>query len=499
MTLILSIDQGTTGSQAALFEVPGFRMLANAKVEFPQNFPKPGWVEHNPNDIWQSVNQAIDLVLKELSQKAPQFSAKSIAAIGITNQRESVLAWNRATGELAGNAIVWQDRRTEAFCRKLKSDPKTAREINQKTGLVIDPYFSASKMNWMLENYALALEWGRKGKLCLGTIDSYIIYRLSAGQSFVTDCTNASRTQLYNLKSGAYDDELMQLFKVPSFALPEIRPCSSIFGKTQGMSNLPDGIPISGCLGDQQAALFGQRCTEAGEGKITYGTGAFILLACGEELMTSEDGLLTTVAYSDSKTRSFAFEGSAFIAGAAVQFLRDNFAWFKNAADCQALALSEARDPNLIFIPALTGFGAPYWNPNAKGALMGLSRGSSRAQISRAVLESIALQNVQLLKIMEAKSGKKIKKIGVDGGASANDFLMQFQADTLRVKLVRPENVQTTAKGAAFAAFFGINPGAKLELAENSSEFLPQMEELEAGRIVSLWTKASQALNNFYC
>lgn len=473
-------------------------MLGNAKVEFPQLYPTPGHVEHDLNDIWRSVESAVELAFADLRKVRPDASLNKIECIGITNQRETVGAWSRKTGEPAHRALVWQDRRTAPFCETLRKDKSLQQNIFKKTGLVIDPYFSASKMRWLKENISRVADLERSGDLCFGTIDSYLVFRLTSGDSFAVDHSNASRTQLYNLAHGEYDEDLLKLFGISKNALPEIRASSSFYGKTRGVSFLPDGIPITGVIGDQQSALFGQRCIEQGEGKITYGTGAFILLGSGETPVFSIDGLLTTAAYSDGKRRTFALEGSAFIAGAAVQFLRDHFGWFTQASEAEALALSEPRDPNVVFVPSLTGFGAPYWNAEAKGVLFGLTRGTKKAQIVRAVLESIALQNVQLLKLMESAIGSSISKIGIDGGASANDFLMQFQADMLGVKLIRPKNIQTTSKGAAFAAFLGLNPGASIKIEESSTEFSPKLSSAESKSILGAWKKAADAVDSFY-
>ncbi|BBH53281.1 FGGY family carbohydrate kinase [Fluviispira sanaruensis] len=496
---ILSIDEGTTGIQASFFSMDDFSMLGNNKIEFPQIYPRPGLVEHNPEDIWNTTIKAIENSLKFAEGEKSSFNQKKIAAIGITNQRETCLAWNKKTGEVAGNAIVWQDRRTAEFCDHLKRNETVRKMILQKTGLVCDPYFSASKMHWILEQNMKAKQWALTGELALGTIDSFIIWRLTGGQSFVTDHTNASRTMLYNLHTGSYDPELLKLFSIPESALPEIKPSIGRFGFTKGVPGLPDGIPITGILGDQQAALFGQNCVQQGEAKITFGTGAFLLMNTGENVVTSDEGILTTVAYSTAQRRTFALEGSAFIAGAAVQFMRDNFGWVKNSSESAELAMGYPRDEDVLFVPSLAGLGAPYWNPKARGVLFGLSRGTQKSQIIRAVLESIALQNVQLLRLMEKVSGQKIVRVGVDGGASRNDFLMQFQANILQTLLARPANIETTSLGAAMAACVGVlEEDVTFNKIEIAREFRPEMPEALANASLYKWLKAVDCVNLFY-
>lgn len=474
-------------------------MYGNNKVEFRQIYPMPGLVEHSLDDIWEATLTSIQTAVKKASEENHSFHPKKIAAIGITNQRETIAAWNKATGELAGNAIVWQDRRTSEFCNSLKKDKETRELILNKTGLVCDPYFSASKMKWMLENYSKAAQWAQQDQLAFGTIDCYVIWKLTNGKSFVTDHTNASRTMLYNIHSGAYDPELLKLFGIPLTSLPDIRPSIGKFGATESVDFLSNGIPILGVLGDQQAALFGQNCILPGQAKITFGTGAFLLMNIGEKPIFSTEGLLTTVAYSTAQKRTFALEGSAFVAGAAVQFLRDNFGWLKNSAESETMATRVPRDDSLLFVPSLAGLGAPYWNPHAKGVLFGLTRGSQKEQIVRAVLESIALQNVQLLRLMESISTQKLALIGIDGGGARNDFLMQFQSDVLGTKLVRPKNIETTSVGAARAARFGL---LEMDLNQEETiaekEFLPIMFKKDSDRMVASWTRAVDCVNSFY-
>lgn len=489
---ILAIDQGTTGSTVAYFTADGLRYFNGAKQEFKQHYPQPGWVEHDVEEIWQSVMLALAQAKKSLPS-----GAKTLA-IGITNQRETVVAWNRKTGEAAGRAIVWQDRRTADFCNELKANDARRKTIFEKTGLVCDPYFSASKMRWMMQHYPACQRWRESGELVFGTIDAYLIYRLTAGKSVCTEHTNASRTMLYNLRSCDYDDELLSLFGVKRSELPTVMPSSSEFGLTRGVDGVADGTPILGNLGDQQAALFGQNADKAGEAKITFGTGAFLLMHTGNAPCFSMDGLLTTAAYSYGNKRSYALEGAAFVAGAAIQFVRDNFKWLSDAAKSEEFALSHERDPNVIFVPAFAGLGSPYWNPHAKATLFGVSRGTSQQQIVRAVLESIALQNVQLLTLMQKASGVALSRVGVDGKAALNNFLMQFQADTLGTKLVRPENIDTTAKGAARAALVTLSKDEKVSFQENVTEFEPRMDRSIATNIVTGWSKAADLVNKFY-
>ncbi|MES2615420.1 MAG: glycerol kinase GlpK [Bdellovibrionota bacterium] len=499
---ILSIDEGTTGVQASFFDSCTFKMYGNNKVEFPQIYPRAGLVEQNPLDIWHATLEAIRLAIEKTQLENSQFKVSKIACIGITNQRETCLAWNKVTGELAGNALVWQDRRTADFCNSLKQNETTRKNILNSTGLVCDPYFSASKMRWMLEHYPKTKPWLQKNELALGTVDSYVVWKLTSGSSFVTEHTNASRTMLYNIVKGEYDEELSKLFNVPLSTLPQINTSSGHFGVTKNTPHLPDGIPITGILGDQQAALFGQNCTHNGEAKITFGTGAFLLMNVGENIPISQTGLLTTVAHSFGEKRYFALEGAAFIAGAAVQFLRDNLGWVKNSAESANLAMGYPRDDDLFFVPSLAGLGAPYWNPNAKGVLFGLTRGTQKAQIIRAVLESIAFQNVQLLNLMEQACAQKIVKVGVDGGASRNDYLMQFQSDVLQVELVRPKNTETTSLGAAKAAWLGC--GGTFQSVESEDEeqqakiFTPQMPAAVASANLYRWVRVVECVNGFY-
>jgi glycerol kinase len=519
MKLILALDQGTTGSQALLFQADTLELIAQAKTEFPQLYPRPGWVEHSPKDIWNSQVASIAKCFEDAKLKLKIDIEKHLIGLGITNQRETIVPWNAKTFLPLHNALVWQDRRTAQFCQELKTNHEE--EILSKTGLTVDPYFSSSKMHWLLQNCAEVKEASSCKQLQFGTIDAFLVMLLSGGKLFVTDHTNASRTQLYNLNTNSYDSSLLNLFKIPEQSLPKI--CTSLNSEALGhtaslpqtllqlgflASPIPHGTPIFGALGDQQAALFGQGCTSEGESKITFGTGAFLLLNVGNKALTPPKGLLSTVALSrrtssGKESISYAFEGSCFIAGAAVQFLRDNFGWIKSSSEIESLANKDPRDENLIFIPSLAGLGAPYWNARAKGTLFGLTRGSTQSQMARCVVESIALQNASLVRTMqqhfEKTTGKKTRgKIGVDGGASQNNSLMQFQSNILQCELHRPHISEATGLGAAKIVSESLN----LEKAKNTDtqnklakEFLPN-EDLS--RLLKRWEHAANAVNEFY-
>ncbi len=450
MRHVIAIDQGTTGSTVFVLD-ESLTVRGRGYREFRQIYPQPGWVEHAPEDIWASVTGALGDAMKGI---APD----SIAAIGITNQRETAVIWDKKTGKPPHNAIVWQDRRTAGVCSELKADGKEAR-VKQLTGLTIDPYFSGTKIHWLLANVSGLAAAARAGDIAFGTVDTYLVWRLTAGAVHATDVTNASRTLLMDLKELAWSDELLETIGVPRAMLPEIVPSSGTIGLTKGVPGLPDGIPIAGIAGDQQAALFGQACFTPGEAKATYGTGAFILINTGETPVVSRSGLLTTVAWKlgagkDAELR-YALEGSAFIAGAAVQWLRDGLQFFQSAAEVEALAASVPDSGGVIVVPAFAGLGAPHWRPEARGAITGLTRGTTRAHIARATLEGIALQNVDILRAMVRDLGKPLVELKVDGGASANNLLMQFQCDVIGVEIQRPAMVETTALGAAFLAGLG--------------------------------------------
>lgn len=447
---IIAIDQGTTSSRTAIVNQAGGLVHQNNE-DFRQIFPKPGWVEHDPEDIWRTTLNTLKKAMEQTRIHGDQ-----IAAIGITNQRETVVVWDRKTGKPIYNAIVWQCRRTQEACEKLKRNNKEKMVI-KKTGLVIDPYFSGSKIQWILKNVPGAKEKARRGELAAGTIDSFLLWRLTGGESHKTDVSNASRTMLMNIHTGWWDEDLLKLFDVPEALLPEIAPSSGEFGKTKGLGVLPDGIPIAGIAGDQQAALFGQTCFETGDVKCTFGTGSFILLNTGAKAVTSKARLLTTIAWKlRNEKMVYALEGGAFICGAAVQWLRDGLQFFQHSSEVEQLAASVTSSEGVEFVPALTGLGAPHWNSDARGVIWGLTRGSTKAHVARATLEAMALQNVDILTAMQKDLGRKLKSIKVDGGASANNLLMQLQADYSATQVVRPQIVESTAIGAAYLAGLGV-------------------------------------------
>jgi len=458
MRHVIAIDQGTTGSTVLVLDEQ-LQIRGRGYKEFRQIYPRPGWVEHDPEDIWSSVVSALGEALKGI---APS----SIAAIGITNQRETAVVWHRKTGAAVHNAIVWQDRRTAERCAELKTAGHEAR-VKQLTGLTIDPYFSGTKVGWLLRNVDGLAALAREGAIAFGTVDSFLLSRLTDGAVHATDVTNASRTMLMDLHTLAWNDELCELLGVPRAMLPAIVTSSGTAGVTKGVPGLPDGIPIAGLAGDQQSALFGQACFTPGDSKCTYGTGAFILMNTGETPVASKSGLLTTVAWklgpAQSSELRYALEGSAFIAGAAVQWLRDGLELIKSAKEIEALAGSVPDSAGVIVVPAFAGLGAPHWRPDGRGAITGLTRGTTRAHIARATLEGIALQNVDILRAMERDSGRTLTVLKVDGGASANDLMMQFQSDVLGVEISRPEIVDTTALGAAFLAGLGTGVWSDLD------------------------------------
>lgn len=441
---ILALDQGTTSSRAILFDKKG-KIENVAQKEFTQIFPQSGWVEHDAREIWSSQLG----VLTEVIAKS-KIKLSDIKAIGITNQRETTVVWNRKTGEPIYNAIVWQDRRTAAYCQSIaaKGLDKT---IQEKTGLLIDAYFSASKINWILTHVKGARKLAEKGELAFGTIDSWLVYNLTSGAKHITDVSNASRTLLFNIHTLSWDAELLEIFDIPASMLPTVCDSSEVYGETSTeLGSRP--IPIAGIAGDQQAALFGQLCTQKGMVKNTYGTGCFLLMNIGKKPVISTHKLVTTVAWKIGKDVNYALEGSIFIGGAVVQWLRDELGIIKKASDIEALASSVDSTDGLYLVPAFSGLGAPHWNPDARGTLLGLSRGSNNAHIARAALESIAYQTYDILKAMELDAGSKIKELRVDGGATQNNFLMQFQSDILRTNVIRPAITETTAMGAAFLA-----------------------------------------------
>lgn len=447
---IMAIDQGTTGTTVSILNQGG-SLVAKSNQEYRQIFPKPGWVEHDPEDIWMSVKNTIQLCLKE-----SKINPKEIAAIGITNQRETVVLWDKQTHRPVYNAIVWQCRRTQDFCLQLKKQKKD-KMIRSKTGLVVDPYFSASKIRWILKNVPEVSKRAKEKKVLAGTIDTFLLWRLTSGEAHKTDVSNASRTMLMNLKTCSWDKDLLKLFSIPQDVLPEIAPSSGIFGYTRGLGVLPDGIPIAGIAGDQQAALFGQTCFEAGEAKCTFGTGSFLLMNTGSQIVNSKSQLLTTVAWQlENQKVVYALEGGAFICGAAVQWLRDGLGVIRSSSEVEELARGVESSEGVEFVPALSGLGAPHWQADARGLICGLTRGSTKAHIARATLEAMALQNVDILRAMEKDLGKKLKGLKVDGGAVVNNLLMQMQSDFMGTKVTRPQMIETTSIGAAYLAGLGV-------------------------------------------
>lgn len=448
---VLAIDQGTTGSTVALVDAQG-QLCASVNIEFAQHYPKPGWVEHEPDAIWASIEKALAKLLRRKLCKPAD-----IAAIGITNQRETVVLWDKRSGEALHNAIVWQCRRTADVTGKLKAAGHEDM-VRQRSGLLLDPYFSASKYRWLIDNVPAARRALKSGALAGGTIDSYLLWKLTAGEQHATDVSNAARTSLMNLERCNWDQDLLDLFKVPKEILPRICPSSGVLGHTRGVRGLPDGIPIAGMAGDQQAALFGQACFSAGDAKCTFGTGSFIVMNTGDRLVRSRSGLLSTVAWQlgEGGDVVYALEGGAFVCGAAVQWLRDGLQLIRKAPDVEALAATVTDHDGVEFVPALTGLGAPHWSPDARGLITGLTRGSTRGHIARATLDAMALQNVDILTAMERDLGSRMKPLRVDGGAAANDLLMQTQADFLGRKLVRPRVLETTVVGASYLAGLGV-------------------------------------------
>lgn len=453
MGYVISIDQGTTGTTVLVLD-EALAVVGRRTIDFRQIYPQPGWVEHDPADIWASVTDALAGALG-----AAGISGSDVRAIGITNQRETSLLWDRASLAPVRNAIVWQDRRTAALCAALK-ERGLEDMFRSRTGLVLDPYFSGTKLKWMLDEDPTRRARADAGELAFGTIDSYLVARLTGGAAHVTDVSNASRTLLFGLEALDWQDDLCQALDVPPSLLPRVASSAEIYGETRGVPGLPDGIPIAGMAGDQQAALFGQACFQPGSAKCTYGTGAFILMNTGGEPVASQSGLLTTVGWKlgtgdEAGETTYALEGAAFIAGAAVQWLRDGLGLFASAPEIESLAASVNDTGGVTLVPALAGLGAPHWRPDARGIITGITRGTTKAHVARACLEGIALQNYDLLKAMERDSGHALPVLKVDGGASANDLLMQFQSDVLGVAISRPTILETTALGAAFLAGLG--------------------------------------------
>jgi len=488
---ILALDQGTTSCRAFIFNKKG-SIISSTQKEFTQYFPKPGYVEHDPIEIWST--QA-GILAEAIVKKG--LSAANISAIGITNQRETVVVWDKITGEPVYNAIVWQDKRTSEYCDELKAQGLTDR-IRKKTGLIIDSYFSATKVKWILDNVEGVRERAEAGELVLGTIDSWLIWNLTKGELHITDVTNASRTLLFNINSMDWDEELLDLFTIPKSMLPKVKQSSEIYGYIS-TSLFTSKIPIAGIAGDQQAALFGQMCSKPGMVKNTYGTGCFMLMNIGEKPIFSKNQLLTTVAWKINGKTQYAFEGSIFIGGAVVQWLRDSLKIIKTSYDVEKLAKTVANSDGVYFVPAFVGLGAPHWNQFAQGTIFGLTRGSSDAHIARAALESIAYQTMDVLKAMEADSGISIKELRVDGGAVVNNLLMQFQADVLNTVTVRPKVIETTVMGAAFLAGLAVGYWKDLEeiqeIWQTDLHFTPNPKRKEVEKGIKGWQKAVDALN----
>jgi glycerol kinase len=490
---ILALDQGTTSSRAIVFDHKG-QIRSVAQKEFTQIFPQPGWVEHDPNEIWSTqAGVAAEATVKM------GINGKNIRAIGITNQRETTIVWNRETGLPVYNAIVWQDRRSAAYCEHLKQEG-LAEIIRSKTGLIIDAYFSASKINWILNNVDGAKELAKAGKLAFGTVDSWLVWKFTRGAVHVTDVTNASRTMLYNIRTQRWDEELLQIFDIPKSMLPEVKQSSEIYGETT-TTIFASKIPIAGIAGDQQAALFGQMCSEKGMVKNTYGTGCFMLMNVGNEFIESKNNLLTTIAWKINNKIEYAFEGSIFIGGAVVQWLRDGLGIIKTSAEVEQLALSVNDTGGVYFVPAFAGLGAPYWDPDARGTIVGLTRGTTSGHIARAAIEAIAYQTVDVLAAMEADAGIKIKELRVDGGATANNTLMQFQADLLNCKVIRPNIVETTALGAAYLAGLAVGYWKSVEEIQqqwqSEREFIPAKDQSGVKAAMTGWKRAVRATQSW--
>ncbi len=485
---ILALDQGTTSSRAIVFDRNGLP-VASAQKEFTQFYPKPGWVEHDPEEIWSTqAGVALEAITKAGSESS------DIAAIGITNQRETTVVWNRKTGKPVYNAIVWQDRRTADFCDKLKREGKSSK-ILEKTGLIIDAYFSATKIRWILDNVKDARKLAEAGHLAFGTIDSWLVWNLSKGKLHLTDVSNASRTMLFNIHTLQWDEELLGLFNIPSSMLPEVRSSSEIYGKTEG--HFSTSIPVAGIAGDQQAALFGQMCTEPGMVKNTYGTGCFMMMNIGNKPIQSKSKLLTTIAWRIGNDTQYALEGSIFIAGAVVQWLRDGLGIIKNSGDVEKLVAKVKDTEGVYFVPAFAGLGAPHWNQHARGTLVGITRGSTSSHIARAALDSIAYQTLEVLLAMQKDSGIDIRELRVDGGATVNNQLMQFQSDLLQSKVVRPKITETTALGAAYLAGLAVNYWSNIDEIRQQWQidriFSPLIKENETHSLIKGWHRAVNA------
>ena len=492
---VLALDQGTTSSRAIVFDRRG-RAVATAQQEFPQHFPEPGWVEHNPDDLWETTRRTALAAVAEAN-----LTGTDLAAIGLTNQRETTLLWDRATGRPLAPAIVWQDRRTAALCRRLRARGLEPR-FRRRTGLLLDPYFSGTKLAWLLDRVPGARRRAGRGELAFGTVDTWLLWQLTGGRVHATDVSNASRTLLLNLATGDWDAELLRALRIPREVMPEVRASSEVYGEVESIPALR-GVPIAGIAGDQQAALFGQACFRPGMAKNTYGTGCFLLLQTGTRPVRSRHRLLTTVAWRLGRNGplEYALEGSVFIGGAVVQWLRDGLGVIARSGDIEALAARAPDNGGVYFVPAFTGLGAPHWDAAARGAIFGLTRGTTAAHLARAAVESIACQSADLLAAMEADAGLRLKELRVDGGATVNDSLMQFQCDLLRVPVVRPHTRETTALGAAYLA--GLAVGFWKDRAEIAKlwsvgrRFRPQASSAKMKALQRDWRRAVQRAQNW--
>lgn len=490
---ILALDQGTTSSRAIVFDHNG-NIISVAQKEFTQLFPQPGWVEHDPEEIWSTQ---LGVAAEAITHAG--LTTENIHAIGITNQRETTIVWDRNTGKPIYNAIVWQDRRTADFCDELRKKNLHIL-IQQRTGLIVDAYFSASKIKWILDNVEGARARAERGELCFGTVDTWLLWNLTKGQVHATDVSNASRTMLMNLNTLQWDGELQKIFDIPGNMLPQIRSSSEVYGKTQNILTAHN-IPVAGIAGDQQSALFGQMCTHPGMVKNTYGTGCFMLMNTGEKAVISKNNLLTTVAWKINGITEYALEGSVFIAGAVVQWLRDGLGIIRSSAEVEELAAKVTDSEGVYIVPAFTGLGAPYWNQHARGTITGITRGTTAAHFAKASLDSIAYQTADVLKAMEADSGIEIKELRVDGGATVNNILMQFQSDILNTAVVRPRITETTALGAAYLAGLATGYWNSVEEIQQQWQverrFEPQMDEENRTHLLEGWKKAIKAAVSF--
>lgn len=483
---ILALDQGTSSSRAIVFDRKGTPVAVSQK-EFTQYFPQPGWVEHNPMEIWSSQASVIAEAISSIG-----INGKNLAAIGITNQRETTIVWDARTGAPVYNAIVWQDRRTSEYCDSLKDQGLTD-FIRSKTGLIIDAYFSATKIRWILENVPGARSRAEAGELRFGTVDSWLVWMLTGGDVHVTDVSNASRTMLFNIHSLKWDEELLDLFDIPSSMMPQVKSSSEIYGHTR-TTLFAHKVPVAGIAGDQQAALFGQMCIEPGSVKNTYGTGCFLLMNSGTKPILSKNSLLTTIAWKIGDTVNYALEGSIFVAGSVVQWLRDGLGIINSSSEVEALAASVPDNGGVYFVPALTGLGAPYWDQYAKGCISGLTRGTTAAHIARAALEGIAFQTMDIVEAMKRDAGVDLKELKVDGGASRNNLLMQFQANVLSTNVIRPKVTETTALGAAYLAGLAVGYWESIEAVKQQWQedvlFSPTISSDEAAALKDAWKEA---------